>query len=205
MTKTKDDNTEQRILDAAKEVFIEYGFYGARMQDIANKAGINKALLHYYFRSKDRLFDEIFEGALSRYFEQMVVLTDDSVPILDRLDIYADRIIRFFSEYPMMTLFIIKEIGLNPDTFHDKVKEFKRPGKSLMEIVQDEADRGNIEAVNPVIFVMNLHSLCVYPFLGQPLFKVMVNRSEIRYSYPEIDELIASVKSFIHNTLTKKQ
>ena len=64
-------NTEEKILEAAKEVFMKYGLYGARMQDIADTAGINKALLHYYFRNKEKLFDQVFEGALDKYFSHM--------------------------------------------------------------------------------------------------------------------------------------
>ncbi|NBX80818.1 MAG: TetR/AcrR family transcriptional regulator, partial [Flavobacteriales bacterium] len=69
--KLKDSNTEVKIMEAAKVVFMKYGLYGARMQDIADTAGINKALLHYYFRNKEKLFDQVFDGALSKYFEQM--------------------------------------------------------------------------------------------------------------------------------------
>src|ERR1039458_1693766 len=109
--------SEERILDAAKVVFMKFGLYGARMQDIADSAGINKALLHYYFRSKEKLFDKVFSGALSKYFQQMEVISDSSQPILQRLYKYIDNIFSFFAEYPQMTMFIIKEIGLNPALF----------------------------------------------------------------------------------------
>ena len=66
MKQLKDTSTEEKILDAAKEVFMKYGLYGARMQDIADTAKINKALLHYYFRNKEKLFDKVFEGALAK-------------------------------------------------------------------------------------------------------------------------------------------
>ena len=56
-----DKQTEEKIFDAATDVFVEKGMDGARMQDIANHAGINKALLHYYFRTKDQLFNAVFE------------------------------------------------------------------------------------------------------------------------------------------------
>ncbi|MGZ6540298.1 MAG: TetR/AcrR family transcriptional regulator, partial [Bacteroidia bacterium] len=71
MKQLTDTSTEGKILEAAKEVFMKYGLYGARMQDIADTAGINKALLHYYFRNKEKLFDKIFENALGRFFEHM--------------------------------------------------------------------------------------------------------------------------------------
>jgi TetR/AcrR family transcriptional regulator len=132
----KDSNTEEKILEAAKTAFMTHGLYGARMQDIANNAGINKALLHYYFRSKEKLFDHIFEGALSKYFEQMQVFSDTSLPIEERLYRYIDNVIDFLSEYPQMAMFIIKEISTNPEVFHEKVKLIKREkGVSLLALL----------------------------------------------------------------------
>ena len=88
----KEKNTEEKILEAAKTAFMKHGLYGAKMQDIANEAGINKALLHYYFRNKEKLFDQVFEGALSKYFEQMLVFSDTSIPVLERLFKYVDNV-----------------------------------------------------------------------------------------------------------------
>src|SRR3954466_12401662 len=100
MKQSVESGTEKKILEAAKEAFMKYGLYGARMQDIADNAGINKALLHYYFRNKETLFDKVFDGALSKYFGQMTIFSDRSLPVMERLFIYIDRIINFFSEYP---------------------------------------------------------------------------------------------------------
>ena len=125
MSKLKAQPTEDKILEAAKEVFMKYGLYGARMQDIADTAGINKALLHYYFRSKEKLFDKIFEGALVKYFQQMDVLSDSSLPIKQRVFKYIDNIIDFYAEYPQMSMFIIKEISINPEIFKEKVSVAK--------------------------------------------------------------------------------
>ena len=108
MAKLPEGKTEDRILEAAKTVFMKHGLYGARMQDIADTAGINKALLHYYFRSKEKLFDKVFEGALVKYFKQMDVFSDSSLPIKQRVFKYVDNIIDFYAEYPQMSMFIIK-------------------------------------------------------------------------------------------------
>ena len=126
MKKLINTGTEEKILNAAKEVFMKYGLYGARMQDIADTAGINKALLHYYFRNKEKLFDKVFEGALQKYFQQMDVFSDSSLPIKERVFNYVDNIIAFLSEYPQMSMFIIKEISINPELFKEKVQESLR-------------------------------------------------------------------------------
>ena len=106
--KLKDASTEEKIMEAAKIVFMKYGLYGARMQDIADKAGINKALLHYYFRSKERLFDKIFEQALSRYFDNMQVWTDETLSLKEKIFKFIESIIDFYAEYPEMSTSLLK-------------------------------------------------------------------------------------------------
>src|ERR1035437_4410119 len=125
MAKSK-DTTEDKILSAAKDIFMKYGLYGARMQDIADTAGINKALLHYYFRSKEKLFDKVFEGALEKYFQQMDVFSDSSMLVKQRLFKYIDNIFAFLTEYPQMSMFIIKEISEEPELFREKVAAIKK-------------------------------------------------------------------------------
>ena len=76
-----EQNTEQKILDAAKEVFQKKGMTGARMQEIADKAGINKALLHYYYRTKEKLFEKAFEAAFSLFYPKVkkMLISDKTV------------------------------------------------------------------------------------------------------------------------------
>ena len=195
----KDSNTEERILEAAKTVFMKYGLYGARMQDIADTAGINKALLHYYFRNKERLFDEVFEGALSKYFSQMSVIGDKTLPVKERLFRYIDNIIDFFSEYPQMSMFIIKEISMNQELFHQKVKELKKSsgGSMLIPTLEEAMANGEIKPLDPYAFLINLHSLCAYPFIAAPIFKAIATNSKGKWSDPNNERLKASVKDFV--------
>src|SRR2546425_901472 len=81
----KEETTENKILQAAKKVFITKGLDGARMQDIADEAGINKALLHYYFRSKDKLFEVIFMEAATSLFPKIVSILDEDISLFDKL------------------------------------------------------------------------------------------------------------------------
>jgi len=197
-----DSNTEEKILEAAKAVFMAHGLYGARMQDIADKAGINKALLHYYFRNKEKLFDQVFEGALSKYFEQMQAFSETNLPIVERLFKYIDNIVDFLSEYPQMAMFIIKEISINPELFHEKVVHLKREkGVALIPMLQGGMDSGEIPSIDPVIFMINLHSLCSYPFLASPIFKTICSRSGIDWSDPNNEKLKTSVKEFVTDKL----
>ncbi len=193
----KDSTTEEKILEAAKDVFMKYGLYGARMQDIADTAGINKALLHYYFRSKEKLFDAVFDGALEKYFSQMRVIGDTSFPIKERLMQYVDNMFEFFSEYPQMSMFIIKEISINPEMFHEKVKHMKNQRSLLIPTLEAAFANGEAKWFDPVLFMVNLHSMCAYPFLASPLYKVMLKKHGYDWDGDAKDKIKQSVKDFI--------
>jgi AcrR family transcriptional regulator len=193
----KDSTTEEKVLEAAKEVFMKYGLYGARMQDIADTAGINKALLHYYFRSKEKLFDAVFDGALEKYFAQMTVIGDKSMPIKERLMQYVDNMFEFFSEYPQMSMFIIKEISINPEMFYEKVKNLKTQKSLLVPTLQEAFANKEVEPFDPVLFMVNLHSLCAYPFLASPLYKVMLKKHGYDWDGDAKNKIKQSVKDFI--------
>jgi len=205
MKELKKATTEEKILEAAKEVFMKYGLYGARMQDIADTAGINKALLHYYFRNKEKLFDKIFEGALQKYFQQIDVFSDSSLPIKERVFKYVDNIVAFLSEYPQMSMFIIKEISINPELFKGKVLALKNPKSvHLIQVLEEEIAAGRIKKIDPVMFIINLHSLCSYPFIGAPLFKnlMKVHGKDWDKDF-SADKLKQSVKNFVEFTFGK--
>jgi len=199
--KLKDSKTEEIILDAAKTVFMEYGLYGARMQQIADHAGINKALLHYYFRNKERLFDRVFENALSRYFQNMEVLIDESLPIIDRVHSYADRFIDFLAEYPQMALFLIKEVSLNQTLFEEKVNRHKKEQASLIIVLKHGIERDEIQYVDTMLFFVNLVSLCTYPFIARPIFKVVASKNNTPWDIHENTAFRKSIHEFIDNKI----
>ena len=199
--KLKDSKTEEVILNAAKVVFMEFGLYGARMQQIADRAGINKALLHYYFRNKEKLFDRVFENALSRYFQNMEVLLDESLPIIDRVYSYADRFIDFLSEYPQMAMFLIKEVSLNQALFEEKVNRHKNQHASLIRVLNEGIAKGYIQPLNTMLFFVNLVSLCTYPFVARPIFNVVATKNNEQWGSGQIQDLRNSIHDFIENKI----
>ncbi|MEP7265876.1 MAG: TetR family transcriptional regulator [Bacteroidota bacterium] len=199
-----DTSTEEKILEAARVIFMKYGLYGARMQDIADTAGINKALLHYYFRNKEKLFDKVFEGALSKYFSVMDVFANDALPILQRLNSYIDNIIDFYSEYPQMSMFIIKEIGNNPDVLKEKIQAAKKNKTNrLIQVLEEGMKTGEVKKTDATIFHINLQSLCAYPFLASPMFRhsLKANGKDWEKDFSN-DKLKKSIKAFITGTLS---
>jgi len=195
-------NPEEKILDAAKEEFMKFGLYGARMQAIADAAGINKALLHYYFRNKENLFDKVFGNALEKYFAQMEVLDDLTMPFKKRIFQYIDNLIDFLTEYPHISIFIIKEISVSPEIFKEKMNSIrKNRGRRLYHLIESEMESGNIRKTDIQMFIMNLQSLCYYPFIASPVYKRIFAMNTKEWKEVSTVKLKKSVKEFVERTL----
>jgi len=207
MKKSNDTSTEEKIMEAAKEVFMKYGLYGARMQDIANTAGINKALLHYYFRNKEKLFDKVFDNALERFFKQLDVFANEELPIKERLFVYVDNVIDFYAEYPQMSMFIIKEMGNNPEMCRQKIMEAKKNKLiRLVPVLEEQIKKGNIGKFDTTMFMINLQSLCSFPFLASPMLRNSLKAQGKDWDTDfNSDRLKKVVKAFIENTIDIKE
>lgn len=203
MKKLNDASTEEKIMEAAKAVFMKYGLYGARMQDIADTAGINKALLHYYFRNKEKLFDKVFDNALERFFRQMDVF-DNDMPLKQRIFMYVDNMIDFYAEYPQMSMFILKEMGNNPEMCRQKIMAAKKNKQiRFISLIEEAIKKGEIgKNFDTTMFMINLQSLCSYPFLASPMLKNSVKAQGKDWDTDfSTDKLKKVVKQFIENVL----
>ncbi|MBL7693706.1 MAG: TetR/AcrR family transcriptional regulator, partial [Ferruginibacter sp.] len=113
MTKHSKD-TEQKILESARNVFIQKGLSGARMQDIADQAGVNKALLHYYFTSKDKLFNIVFEQEFANFFSSLAQVIASDQPLFEKIKKVVALDIEKLSQFPDMPIFVLNEVSRNP-------------------------------------------------------------------------------------------
>ena len=118
-----DKNTEQRILDAAGEVFHSKGFDGARMQEIAQHAGINKGLLHYYFKTKDALFDAIFGIALNQIVSRINIILEQDLSLDEKIDLIVDQYMDLLLKNPMLPRFVLNELNKNADKLSKIIQE----------------------------------------------------------------------------------
>lgn len=167
-----DKNTEQKILDAAKLVFTRQGFAAARMDEIATEAGINRALLHYYFRSKQKLFDVIFAENMGNFYATFITILGTDDDIETKVTRLIDKELDMLMENPDLPLFIIAEATRNPQLFMEKMDNIpvKQFFQKFVQLFQDEIALGNIKAINPVHVLMHIMSLCLFPFIGRPVF-----------------------------------
>jgi len=186
-----EQSTEEKILEAAREVFMTKGFAAARMQEIADRAGINKGLLHYYYRSKNKLFRAVFDEAFAKFSAGINQVFEADIPLFDKIEQFVDRYISLLMRNPAMPAFVISELNQKGEAFaQELLSRQTRPNPlPLVMQVQQEVTAGNINPVNPVGLVLNLLSLCVFPFLARPMFQGMMQVSNEMY-----DELMQQRK-----------
>ncbi|MNX97532.1 hypothetical protein D3C86_1299020 [compost metagenome] len=110
---------------------------------------------------------------------------------------YVDNMFDFFTEYPQMSMFIIKEISINPEMFHEKVKLLKNQRSLLVPTLEEAFANKELEPFDPILFMINLHSLCAYPFLASPLYKVIMKKHGYDWDSELKDKVKQSVKEFI--------
>ncbi len=166
-------STEEKILLAAKKVFFQKGWDGARMQDIANEAGINKALLHYYFRNKETLFKKVFEGYIGKFLPNISSIITAEEPILKKIEGIIGVYIDFLIQNQELPLFVATELARNPSLITDTLKSYKDlpPFILLLGQFQRAIDAGEIRNMNPIHLIISVVSMCVFPFIGKSIFK----------------------------------
>ncbi|WP_142786117.1 TetR/AcrR family transcriptional regulator [Changchengzhania lutea] len=203
MKKAKDDNTEGQILDAAKNVFQSKGMDGARMQEIADKAGINKAMLHYYYRSKQLLFEAVFKNAFSLLAPQLNAILNDDSSIEDKIKNFTSNYIAFIIKHPYLPNFIIQELNRNP-AFILKLKENKGfPNlEKFKKQVALEVEKGIIKPISAEQLFINILALNVFPFVAKPLIMAFTNVNDKTYKQL-MENRKTEVADFIINSIKK--
>jgi len=175
MSEQEKQKTEDKIMQAAKDIFVKKGKSGARMQEIADKAGINKSLLHYYYRSKDKLFGAVFQFAFSRFAPNLFEAIDKSDDIFEVIEIFISKYLDIINKNPFIPMFILNEVNKKDTGL--VVRILKNSGMNI-EVFENLVDKGiknkKIKKVNPKNLLINILALCVFPYIGRPLTEVMI-------------------------------
>ena len=194
-------STEKDILEAAKRVFQIKGMYGARMQEIADEAGINKAMLHYYFRSKDKLFDAVFQGAAKNFFSKIRELLNVDKPLLEKIEYFVENYVELLLQNSFIPAFIITEVHQNPDRIKNVFLESGVNTEMLfINDIKTAISLGIIHPVDPKQLIINIIGLCVFPVAAKPIIKTMLNFNDEDYlSFVEVRK--KEVSKFIINAI----
>jgi len=171
----KTNNKEQIILEVAEKHFIEKGFTGTKTTEIADDAGVNHALLHYYFRTKENLFNQIFEQKAAQLLGCVLITVDNNANFLEKLKEGIETHFDILRENPKLPLFILREVVTDKSrkTF---IEENLFPvGKELFQkfnaVVRKEIKKGGIRPIRPIDLLLNIASLNLFAFVvAQILF-----------------------------------
>jgi TetR/AcrR family transcriptional regulator len=177
-------DTEQLIKDTAKRVFFVEGRLHATTQDIADAAGINRASIHYYFRSRQLLFDKVFKEAVHEMQEKMNTVFEEGITFRERTERFIETFIQRSLEQPYLEMFIITEYNTNHDL---KLTMVRPPNESeklshLRSGLAAEVTAGRMKSMTAEHFMMTIMSLCSFPFLAQDLFKTVFEVDEKGYA-----------------------
>jgi len=175
--------TEQLIKDTAKHLFFARGQFNARMDDIAREAKLNRALLHYYFRSRENLFEVVLKEAMEESFLKMFAILSSDQPFEAKIRQAVHHIVDCLADYPFIESFIISEINKNPaDALSlgpvGKGRDFTK--KFLKEVSGYIRDH-RLPYAKPEHFIVNMMSLCAYPSTIKPIMQNILGHREAQY------------------------
>ncbi len=176
-------NTEEEILKAAQIVFKRKGYDGASVQDIATEAGTTKSMLNYYFRSKEKLFFEIFHREFVQLISGLVTFISSDLPLKEKIekivDLDTDRLLQF----PDLPIFILNEINRNPEIVFKNIENFpvQQMIMGLTQQINAEFESGLIKKTSARELMLNIQSLTIFPFAAKPMLMKIHNMDEIGF------------------------
>jgi TetR/AcrR family transcriptional regulator len=192
--------TEERILEAAKKVFHTRGFEGARMQDIANEAGVNKALVHYYFRNKENLFKAVFEDAFRRVVAKVKEIFVSDLSFTEKIEIFLKYYISYLSQNSYLPLFIINSMYEKPGQLKEILEKIDfSPETLLVRIREQVRDELHLD-IDPFHIYINILSLSIFPVVARPLIQTIFSYSNEQMTR-FYEERTSEVPVFILNAL----
>jgi len=183
MAELQIDSTEQKIKETARVLFLEKGLRGTTIREVAEKAGVNVALVNYYFRTKNKLFIAIFKEKFLTFNEAGYhILTNEEKPFLERIDDFIDHYIQVTLEQPNLPIFVLSELHFN-DELKEVLASIKSQTKNkYMGILQKHIDRevaaGNMRAVNYMNLEISMMSMMTFPFLTRKMITRIEGFSE---------------------------
>ncbi len=179
----RDLSTETKIKDAAKRIFIANGFNGCTSREIAKEAGINVALLNYYFKSKSQLFDIIISSVLKDFTLSIIDVLKSNMTLINKSRILIEKEYDFLSKHPEIPNFIINELGKKDKNFFeclDIAEEFHKT-KIFQEVIEAQTT-GEMRKIDLVSLMLLMMSNCHFPFMAKPMIKTIHSLEDSQYN-----------------------
>lgn len=180
MATTEYNDLERQIIDTAQQIFIEKGFAGTSMSDIAATVGINRPTLHYYFRTKDKMFKAVFGSIVISLMPKIHDIIKLDIPFVDRMGMVLDEYIELFTKEPYLPKFICGEIQRDVNHLLEAAKELQF--EAALTLIKDnllaEMEAGKIKKIPLPMVFLTFYSLLTYPFLVRNLITTLFLDSE---------------------------
>ncbi len=177
-------STKEKILQAALEIFVKKGKEGARMQEIADCAGVNKAMLFYYYTSKDLLYAEVFRSNIIEIITNVKsIFISESNPER-KLEQIVDAYIHFFNEHPNLPKLIMREIANDGEVIRNMIRGLKQnvaadiPDK-FIALIQDSISDSHFHKVDPKQTIISIFGMCIIYFVGKPLIETLLELEDV--------------------------
>lgn len=187
-------------------MFLQKGFAAARTRDIAEEAGINLALLNYYFRSKEKLFNQIMEESLQMLFSTIFpMLSNPDISLRDKIPFFVDQYTTVLISNPELPTFILTEIRNNPDHLMNIMGGGKAMNLSVLQSqIEEGITKGEVIHISPWNFLLNIVSLVVFPFVARPMVKRLGGKSDTQFEALVSERKASIIEMLINYTFTEK-
>ena len=196
--------TEEKIFESATEVFLVKGMDGARMQDIANHAGINKALLHYYYRTKDHLFNAVFEKIAGQMFKKFAPVFDENLSLEEKIRFFFREHIAFLQKNPRLPAFLMNEMNRNPDRIRKLIQglDVSSFWSALERQHHEELIKYNITRETLPQLMTSIAAMSVFPFVAKAIVSGLMEK--MGYSFDDyIEKRKEYAADFVIKAITK--
>lgn len=193
--------TEQTIIQAANKIFLENGYAGTRMQDIADEAKINKAMLHYYFKNKESLFRMIFLENFGLLIPLINQVIEAKTSIKEKLLNIAELYIDLMQSNPKLPLFVINELSNHSDSFIAAIKDSQNelPNfKQLIQEVKHAVKKKEIAPIDPELLIVGVLALSIFPVIAKQMLQILFSEND-----KSMDDILQRRKAFINDFIQK--
>ena len=185
MKQNKDNTTEQVILETAENLFLEKGFAMTSTTEIARIVGCNQALVHYYFRTKDRLFDAVFEKNANRFVSAFLDPMEENIPFEEKIRKKAETHYDILKANPKLPFLFFNELYTNPERLSllkEKIGDLPKSFLFQMDSeLKAEIEKGTIRPMTAIDLMLTILSLNLVLFLASPVLKVITGLTETEF------------------------
>ncbi len=199
------NDIQRKIIESAKQNFLKKGYEGTSIRDISNDAGVNIAMVNYYFRSKENLFQQIFLEIYGELLKNAIEGNNENLSLREKIELLVSFILDNVSQSPKLPLFVLMEVNRDAETllnaeFLDGIQTFMA---FFQKQIQEEIDNGTIRKIEPMELFINIVSMCLFPFLGYPVLERVLGENQFDVAFFMNERKIA-ITDFVMNSIKLK-